>query len=168
MFDQAWSMLRPSKSRSVMYYPGKAFSYTPGFINHILDQVDIQAHNIEMKKTSGGKGHEHWAVDFELMALKNARSTSRFTPRERKFVGEQVPPQLVAAKQMCIQDFMLRANEHVYVRSDAESSMNLESFLRRNSAELERIKKRVRLLIAKLDEENNRVVALDPIVMIKI
>lgn len=84
MFDQAWSMLRPSKSRSVMYYPGKAFSYTPGFINHILDQVDIQAHNIEMKKTSGGKGHEHWAVDFELMALKNARSTSRFTPRERK------------------------------------------------------------------------------------
>lgn len=69
---------------------------------------------------------------------------------------------------MCIQDFMLRANEHVYVRSDAESSMNLESFLRRNSAELERIKKRVRLLIAKLDEENNRVVALDPIVMIKI
>ncbi|KAF9330204.1 hypothetical protein BG006_006822 [Podila minutissima] len=70
-YDQAWSMTKISEPRTAMYYPGRIISASSGFISHTLDLIDIQAHNIEVMRTAGGVGENHWAVQFRRECFQN-------------------------------------------------------------------------------------------------
>lgn len=40
-----------------MYYPGKKRALEPGFVHHILDHIDIRAHNVTILQEAGGIGN---------------------------------------------------------------------------------------------------------------
>ncbi|KAF9381380.1 hypothetical protein CPB97_007794 [Podila verticillata] len=63
-YDQTWSMMKLGVAKTAMYYPGKTLERKPGFVNHVLDHVDKQAHNIKVLQEAGGVGENHWAVKF--------------------------------------------------------------------------------------------------------
>ncbi|KAG0090792.1 hypothetical protein BGZ93_009135 [Podila epicladia] len=70
-YDQAWSMMKLAERKTAMYYPGRILSSSPGFINHILDHIDTQEHNIEVARQAGGVGNNHWAVQFRRRRLQD-------------------------------------------------------------------------------------------------
>ena len=63
-YDQTWSMMKFGVAKTAMYYPGKTLERKHDFINHILDHVDKQAHNIKVLQEAGGVNNNHWAVKF--------------------------------------------------------------------------------------------------------
>jgi len=63
-YDQTWSMMKFGVAKTAMYYPGKTLERKHDFIDHILDHVDKQAHNIKVLQEAGGVNKNHWAVKF--------------------------------------------------------------------------------------------------------
>ncbi|KAF9337202.1 hypothetical protein BG006_005923 [Podila minutissima] len=70
-YDQAWSMMKLAERKTTMYYPGKILSSSPGFINHVLDHIDTQQHNVEVAHQAGGMGENHWAVQFRRRRIQD-------------------------------------------------------------------------------------------------
>ncbi|KAG0334537.1 hypothetical protein BG000_008244 [Podila horticola] len=64
-YDQTWSMMKISEPKTAMYYPGRILSRSVGFVNHTLDHIDTQEHNIKVARRAGGVGEDHWAVQFQ-------------------------------------------------------------------------------------------------------
>ncbi|KAG0334468.1 hypothetical protein BG000_008305 [Podila horticola] len=70
-YDQAWSMMKSFNPEAAMYYPGKALESLPGFINHTLDYIDIEEHNVEVIQQVGGISERYWAVRFLCQGSQN-------------------------------------------------------------------------------------------------
>ncbi|KAF9323458.1 hypothetical protein BG006_001430 [Podila minutissima] len=63
-YEQCIDILSIAEGQRSMYYPGKHRAATHGFIHHVNDHIDIQAHNVKVLQESGGKCQELWAVKF--------------------------------------------------------------------------------------------------------
>ncbi|KAF9309950.1 hypothetical protein BG003_009116 [Podila horticola] len=62
---------------------------TPGYIHHVIDHIDIQAHNVKVLQKSGGKGQEFWAVKFRRKKGHNGLFHAKvYITKKKMFAAE--------------------------------------------------------------------------------
>lgn len=104
-FDPSWSLSGIiDGARTAFYYPAKALSQTPGFTHHILDKVDVQAHNIEISQAAGGRGYKFWAVKLRKNKLQGRLFHVKiYIARRKKYAAEI---EAWRTKKLAIQDLL--------------------------------------------------------------
>ncbi|KAF9389850.1 hypothetical protein CPB97_010488 [Podila verticillata] len=71
-YDQVWSKMKIVDPKTSMHYPERTLEGKPGFINHVLDHIGTQEHNIEVIQQAGGVDDNHWAVKFDCKSPQNS------------------------------------------------------------------------------------------------
>lgn len=110
-FDPSWSLSGIiDGARTAFYYPANILSQTPGFMHHVLDKVDVQAHNIEISQAAGGQGYKFWAVKLCKNKLQGRLFHVKiYITRRKKYAAEI---EAWRAKRLAIQELLagLRAD----------------------------------------------------------
>ncbi|KAF9309564.1 hypothetical protein BG003_009610 [Podila horticola] len=127
--QQSFSMLSLNDGPQTMCYPGKSQSKTSGGLQHILDHVDIQAHNVEVMENAGGTSSAFWAAQFRNKKRQNGLYHVKIYVSKKKKFAENI--QLWRTQQRTLQGLHdnYKADLNRFEHQEQQQSIEIEELL---------------------------------------
>ncbi|KAF9367939.1 hypothetical protein CPB97_005137, partial [Podila verticillata] len=169
IYQQDFSVLNLLEGDKVLYYPGKRRAAEPGYMDHIIDHIDVRSQNVIVRQEVGGKGHAYWAIKFRRKKYQSGLFHVKiYITRRKKFAKEigNWRTQEVMLKRILedyrsdLDDFKLLENQaeiqetfyelvisEVYVHDHSCSAIRLEDFYLERRQELKDLESDVKVLV---------------------
>lgn len=129
IYQQSFSLLSLKEGPQAMYYPGKRLSETSGFLHHILNHIDIQAHNVKVLHEAGSANFKYWAAQFLRKKSQNGLYHVKIYVTKRKLFTSEIEclmTQKIMNKQLC--DYY-QANLETFEHQEQQQRADIEKLL---------------------------------------
>ncbi|KAF8927330.1 hypothetical protein BGZ52_004600, partial [Haplosporangium bisporale] len=111
-YDQVWSKMMYVDFKTAMYYPERTLKGKPKFINHVLDHIETQEHNIEVIQQAGGVDDNHWAVKFDCKGPQNGFYHVKIYISKKKMFAALIKG--LRAKEAVIADLLAKSKSDLH------------------------------------------------------